>query len=60
MKIKIKHTLLIKLLETLWFTGKGTYVQKIKRLLKPDRIFSITYQKHNFIVKTHNLFVEKP
>lgn len=59
MKIKIKHTLLIKLLETLCFNSKGTYVQKTKSLLKSDQIFSITYQKHNIKAKIHNFFVDK-
>ena len=60
MKIKITHTHLIKLSETLHFTGKGTYVQKQKRLLKLDQAFSFTYQKHNKKAKAISSLLKNP
>ncbi len=59
MKIKITYTHLIKLSETLHFTGKGNYMLKQKRILKLDhqhcksyKACSIGYQKQNKNTKT--------
>jgi len=67
--MKIKHTYkhLIKLSGTLHSIGKGTYMQKQKRILKLDhqhcksyQACSIAYQKQNKNAKTISASFKNP